>query len=364
MSPVRKGQRFRVRGVVLPEGTHRDLYVVDGRVTFAPVSDADTVASGFIVPGLVDAHCHVGLDAAGAVPPEVQEEQAIADRNAGTLLIRDAGSAADTRWIDKRDDLPRIVRAGRHIARTKRYIRNYGVEIEPHELVDAVAEQARRGDGWVKIVADWIDREVGDLRPCWPREALEPAIAKAHELGARVTAHVFGEDAPADLIAAGIDCIEHGTGLSADLIATMAERGVALVPTRRQIDNFPSYADQGQAKFPTYAAHMRALYSRADTTLRAAAEAGVPIYAGTDAGGFLPHGLIATEIRLLHERVGLSTFDALGAGSWRAREWLGVPSGLSEGAPADFVVYESNPLDDLRVLDAPARIVLRGAVVA
>ena len=355
---------FRVRGVVLPEAEHRDLYVVDGRVTYTPVAGADTIATGFVVPGLVDAHCHVGLDAHGAVPADEQERQAVADRDAGTLLIRDAGSAADTRWIDKRDDLPHIIRAGRHIARTKRYIRNYGVEIEPHELVDTVAEQARRGDGWVKLVGDWIDRDVGDLAPCWPGDALAAAIATAHELGARVTAHVFGEDSLPDLLAAGIDCLEHGTGLSPDLVATMAERGVALVPTRRQIDNFLEYAEQGEAKFPTYSSHMRALYARVDETLGSAAEAGVPLYAGTDAGGVLPHGLIATEVRLLHERVGLSPADALGAASWRAREWLGVDSGLAEGAPADFVVYESDPLLDLRVLGAPRRVVLRGAVVA
>ena len=58
----------------------------------------------------------------GAVPPEEQEAQAIIERTAGTLLVRDAGSAADTRWIDDREDLPRIIRAGRHIARTRRYI--------------------------------------------------------------------------------------------------------------------------------------------------------------------------------------------------------------------------------------------------
>lgn len=361
---ARTGETFRVRGVTLPDGRYRDLYVVDGRISETPVHDADLVAEGYIVPGLVDAHCHVGLDANGAVPEDVQERQALDDRAAGTLLIRDAGSAADTRWIDQRPDLPRIIRAGRHIARPKRYIRNYGVEIEPSELVATVTEQARRGDGWVKLVGDWIDRDVGDLRPCWPADELAAAVAAAHEAGARVTAHVFGEDALPDLLAAGIDCLEHGTGLSLDLIDVMAERGVALVPTRLQIENFPKYAVQGEGKFPVYASHMRALYARVDETLRAAAEAGVPIYAGTDAGGVLPHGLIATEIRLLHERVGLSRHDALAAGSWRAREWLGVHSELDDGAPADFVVYESNPLDDLGVLTQPARIVLRGNIVA
>ena len=176
---------FRVRGVVLPEREHRDLVVVDGRLSEEPAASAPVVADGWIVPGLVDAHCHVGLDEHGPVGEDVQEEQARTDRDAGTLLIRDAGSAADTRWLDDRDDLPVMIRAGRHIARTRRYIRNYGHEIEPHELPAYVAQEARRGDGWVKLVGDWIDRDLGDLAPCWPRSALHVAIATAHELGDR-----------------------------------------------------------------------------------------------------------------------------------------------------------------------------------
>jgi len=359
--PVRP---LHVRAVVLPEGVERDVRVdVHGRISDEPVRDDHSIADrGFLVPGLVDAHCHVGLDADGAVPPETQEEQARTDRDAGALLLRDCGSAADTRWLDGRNDLPRIVRAGRHIGRTKRYIRNYAAEVEPVDLVAEVERQAARGDGWVKIVGDWIDRDSGDLAPCWPADAVAAAIAKAHELGARVTSHVFGEEALPDLIAAGIDCIEHGTGLSEDLVASMAANRTALVPTRVQLDNFPSYAAGGEARFPRYAAHMRALHARADDTLRAAYEAGVPIYAGTDAGGVLPHGLIGQEVTALHQRVGLSAHDALGSASWNARKWLGFP-GLQVGAPADFVLYDEDPRADLRVLAAPARVVLRGTVV-
>ena len=74
----------------------------------------------------------------------------------------------------------------------------------------------------MKLVGDWIDRDVGDLAPLWPAEAASAAIDRAHELGVRVTAHVFGEQAVAELVEAGIDGIEHGTGLDADTIALMA----------------------------------------------------------------------------------------------------------------------------------------------
>ncbi len=353
-----------VAGTVLPSGETRDLYVVDGRITYEPVAAAERVAEGWIVPGLVDAHCHVGLDEHGPVSDEEAERQALADRDAGTLLIRDAGSAADTRWMDERDDLPRIIRAGRHLARPRRYIRNYAHEIEPAELPAYVAQEAQRSDGWVKLVGDWIDRDVADLAPCWPLDALRAAIDTAHAHGARVTAHCFGEESLPDLFEAGIDCIEHGTGLTTDLIDQMVVRGIALVPTVRQLENFPGYAAAGEARYPAYAARIREMFDRRKEVLGAAHEAGVAIYAGTDAGGVLPHGLIAEEIREL-AGIGMSAAEALGAASWHARPWLGRPGGnLDEGDPADFVVYDANPLDDLAVIADPRRVVLRGVVIS
>ncbi|AKH81711.1 amidohydrolase [Streptomyces sp. CNQ-509] len=356
---------LRVRGRVLTgrEEVRDELWVVGGRVTFTPPAAAREVVDieGWALPGLVDAHCHVGLDAHGAVDDATSEKQARTEREAGALLLRDAGSAADTRWIDGRDDLPRLVRAGRHIARTRRYIRNYAHEIEPDDLVAYVAREARRGDGWVKLVGDWIDREAGDLTPCWPREALAPAIAEAHRLGARVTAHCFAEDSLRDLVEAGIDCIEHATGLTEETVPLFAERGVAIVPTLVNIATFPELAAGGQAKFPRWANHMRRLHDRRYATVRAAYDAGIPVYAGTDAGGSLAHGLVGQEVGEL-VAAGIPAADAVSAAAWGAREWLGRP-GLEEGAPADLVVYEADPLADVRVLTAPRRIVLRGRVV-
>ncbi|MFT4082450.1 MAG: amidohydrolase family protein [Nocardioides sp.] len=353
---------LRFAGPVLPDGESRTLYVVDGRITHEPVAGAETAASGWIVPGLVDAHCHVGLGESGAVDDSETEAQAIADRDAGALLLRDCGSPADTRWVQQREDLPRLIRAGRHIARTRRYLRNYADEVEPADLVAAVAVQAERGDGWVKLVGDWIDRDAGDLAPSFPADAFAAAIATAHDHGARVTAHCFGHDVLTGLIAAGIDCIEHGTGLDLGQIEAMATAGTALVPTVLQIGIFPDLAAQAAPKFPAYAATMEDLHARRRETLMSAHEAGIPLFAGSDGGGNQRHGILPEEIIALH-RLGLPAEVALGAGSWRAREWLGHHAGLAEGDPADFVVYDADPLADLSVLARPAAVVLRGRVV-
>jgi len=353
---------MRFRGPVLPNGEARDLYVVDGLVTYEPQSGAETLAEGWMVPGLVDAHCHLGLDDDGAISHEETEQQALADRDGGALLIRDCGTAADTSWIQEREDLPRLIRAGRHIARTKRYIRNYAHEVEPAELSAYVVREAQRGDGWVKLVGDWISREEGDLTPSFPPEAFAEAIRVAHEHGAKVTAHCFGNAVLGGLLDAGIDCIEHGTGLTTDLIDQMVAGSVSLVPTVMQLEKFPEYAEAGGVKFPAYAETMTDLHRRRRDTIMAAHEAGVAIYAGSDGGGVARHGNISGEVQTL-AGLGMSAEQALGAASWRARAWLGLDGLLSEGTTADFVVYDRNPLDDLSALAEPRRIVLRGRVV-
>ncbi|MCC2593249.1 amidohydrolase family protein [Tessaracoccus sp. OS52] len=358
--PAPKGS-FHLYGVVLPETEPRDLWIRDGVISAEPVPDATTIASGcWIVPGLVDAHCHIGLGPDGAVSREVSLAQARSDLAAGTMLVRDAGSPSDTRWVQERGELPRLLRSGRHVARPKRYIRNLAVEVEPEDLVGQVRHEARSGDGWVKLVGDWIDRSVGDLTPLWPADVAAEAIAVAHEEGARVTAHVFGEQAVAELVAAGIDCIEHGTGMSDEVIAEMAARGTVLVPTMINLNRFPEYAEPGREKYPLFSAHLMDLYERRVDTIGKAIEAGVEVHAGTDAGTVVPHGQIQEELAELAALAGPAF--ALEATSWGARTWLGA-SNLTPGASADLIVCAADPREHLPTLGNPLAKLLRGVPV-
>ncbi|CAM4285976.1 Cytosine deaminase-dependent hydrolases [Mycobacterium basiliense] len=351
--------RLHVRGLRLPDQAPIDLWIVDGRVSTEPIAGADTVfAGGWILPGMVDAHCHVGLGQHGAIELDEAISQAETERDAGALLLRDCGSPTDTRSLDDHADLPRIIRAGRHLARPKRYIPGFANELEDEsQLPAAVAEQASRGDGWIKLVGDWIDRKVGDLAPLWSDDVLKAAIDAAHAHGARVTAHVFGEDALPGLINAGIDCIEHGTGLTDDTIALMLEHGTALVPTLINVENFPGIADSA-VRYPTYAAHMRDLYANTYPRIAAAREAGIAIYAGTDAGSTIRHGRIADEVEAL-KSVGMSATEALGAACWDARRWLGRP-GLDHGASADLLCFSEDPRQGPGFLSHPDLVLLRG----
>jgi imidazolonepropionase-like amidohydrolase len=345
-----------------------EVWVRDGRVSLtrpAPQGSATRELEGWVLPGLVDVHCHVGLGPDGAVDRARAEEQAVADRDAGVLLIRDAGSPADTAWVAERGDLPRLVRAGRHLARPKRYLRHYGLELDDvADLPGTVRDEARRGDGWVKLVGDWIDRDLGDrgdLRPLWPRDVLTAAVAAAHAEAARVTVHAFSEDVVGDLLAAGVDHIEHGTGIPPALMGEVAERGIPVTPTLLQVEQFESIARQADEKYPVYARRMRRLFARRHEQVRALYEAGVRLLVGTDAGGTIGHGRIADECAELVAGGGPAA-DVVAMASWRAREFLGFGA-MVEGSSADFVVYPADPRQDVGVLRHPSAVVLRGQVV-
>jgi imidazolonepropionase-like amidohydrolase len=357
---------LHLRGTVLVDDATEleEIWVADGRLTRTPPPGAGRARqiTGWVLPGLVDVHCHIGLGAGGEVDEEEAVVQAKADRDAGTLLVRDAGSPMDNRWVQQRSDLPRLVRAGHHLARPRRYLRHYGLELDDvAKLPEAVAEQARFGDGWVKIVADWIDRSLGadaDLTPLWPADVLRDAVAAAHENGARVTAHTFSHEALDPLLDAGIDGIEHGTGMDADHIAEAARRGIPVTPTLLQVGRFTEIADQAGSKYPVYAARMRRLHARRYEQVRDLHAAGVPLLMGSDAGGTISHGSLPAELAEV-ARAGVPTGDVVASASWRGRQILGVP-GIAEGASADVVVYDADPRKDVDVLARPSAVILRG----
>ncbi|MFS0705048.1 amidohydrolase family protein [Cellulomonas sp. 179-A 9B4 NHS] len=357
-----------LRGTVVLGDEHEvgEAWVVGDRLTLErPAGVPDAVLDGWVLPGLVDVHCHVGLAADGPVDDATAERQAIADRDAGVLLIRDAGSPADTAWVHARDDLPRLLRAGRHLARPRRYLRHYGRELaDVGQLPAAVREEAARGDGWVKLVADWIDRDLGadgDLRPLWPDAVLAEAVAAAHAAGARVTAHTFATESLDALLDAGVDCLEHATGATPDQVERIAAAGVPVTATLLQVAQFEAIAAQGEARYPRFAARMRAMHARRHAHVRDLHDAGVRVLVGTDAGGTIGHGRIADEAVEM-AAAGIPARDVVAAASWRTRAWLGV-DGIAEGASADVVVYDADPRAEVGVLAAPTAVVLRGARV-
>jgi imidazolonepropionase-like amidohydrolase len=343
----------------LPGGVARDAWVADGRLTFQPVDDAPTIVDeGWIVPGLVDAHAHLAL--ASPAPGPVREAigaSARAQLEAGVLFVREPGSPAGDLAADLGDELPGTVTAGRFLAPPGRYFPGLAEEVADADLAAAAGAHARAG-AWVKVIGDWFDDE-GRAGPNWSAEALREAREAAHAAGARITMHATIPPSLEQAIEAGFDCVEHGHGLTPEHATAMAAIGMAFVPTliigepiRELVGSMPITDDTRERWLAHVDGHPGAV--------RAAAEAGVAVYAGTDAG-MVPHGLVGQEIALLRD-AGLPGDAALAAGSWAARAWLGLP-GLEEGAPADLVAFPDDPRDDPRALSRPSLIMRAGRVV-
>ncbi|HEX2774572.1 MAG TPA: amidohydrolase family protein, partial [Micromonosporaceae bacterium] len=158
-------------------------------------------------------------------------------------------------------------------------------------------------------------------------------------------------------VEAGVDSIEHGMGMDPDLLPRMAEQGIALTPTLSVITT--SLAEVRERPDGPQKDWYVAGASAHGNLVAAAAEAGVTVLAGTDSSRL--HGRVVDEIRAL-AGAGVSPHQALAAASWTARAYLGL-AGLAQGAPADAVVYDEDPRIDLRQLDAPRAVILRGRVI-
>ncbi|MCI7512696.1 MAG: amidohydrolase family protein [Schaalia hyovaginalis] len=314
---------------------------------------------GFALPGFVDSHAHIGIGSAGPSTREEQEAQILAQRSAGVLAMRDCGSPVDTRWIDDRTDLPRLKRAGRHIARPKRYIRSLPVELDdPRDLPAEAARQAAAGGGWVKLVGDWIDRSMGadaDLAPLWDRRILIDAVAAVHDLGAKVAVHAFARETIDDLLEAGVDDIEHASGMDEDQAREIAARGVLVTPTLLQIELFADFAEQAGSKFPVYGRRMLRMFEERHERFAMMREEGVRLVMGTDSGGYQEHGTIAAEFAMW-EAEGVAREELLRIASIRSRADLGFGAPYEGG---DLIVFAEDPRT-LPVLGAPDAVVVRG----
>jgi imidazolonepropionase-like amidohydrolase len=353
---------YRIRGAIVPSGELRELWVVDGRFTFEGVNDAETLLDdAALLPGLVDAHAHLGI-ASPSDSDDPRERAAASARvhlQAGVLLVREPGGPdhAST-GLGPEIGLPRIITAGRFLAAPDTYFPGLAREVTDDELPDAVAEELAAGTGWAKVIGDTPLGGPG-MKRTYSRDALAAAAARVHELGGRIAIHCTDAEVIQDAIEARFDTLEHGSFLRGDQIEAAAAAGVAWTPTRTIDRGIREMARDMGWPDDAVAAVERQLDGQ-PAVLAAAAEAGVTILAGTDAG-MGPHGEIADEVQALRD-AGLDPSVALGAASWTARAFLGLP-GIQEDAPADLIAYRDDPLDPGTDLTSPALVMLNGQLI-
>jgi imidazolonepropionase-like amidohydrolase len=342
---------LRVRGVALPGGDPVDLYADGDQWTTDSVAHADLVAEGWLLPGLVDAHTHPGAETPGKPPEEsVLRDDLREHVAAGVTMIRAPGLAADPPdWFGRDEELPRAVHAGPWIAQHGQFFDGWGQRADHAELPRVAAEQAAR-TGWAKVIADWQPDDA-----VLPVEVLRQIVAAVHAVGGRLAVHSQHAAGGYAAVQAGVDSLEHGMCLDPALLSQMADQGTALTPTLSVITSSLARVRE-RPDGPLKDWYLTGATAHGKLAA-AAAEAGVTVLAGTDSR---PCGRVIDEVRALAE-AGVPVQQAIGAASWSARGYLGL-AGLTEGAPADVVVYDADPRGDLGQLAMPRAVVLRGKV--
>ena len=344
---------WAVQGIELPFGDRVIERWIDqsGSWSEQPISGAEMLPGRFVLAGLVDAHSHpaVGEGPSGPVALELDRTRAnlVGWAESGITLIRDVGSPGGlTLTLPPEVGLPAIRAAGRFLAPAGRYFPDLLVEpVDEADLVDAALEEVRRGAVWVKLIADFPHvPEFTDVAPTYPIELIAQLCDAVHQAGARVAAHATLPDL-GDLVAAGVDSIEHGPGLDERTISEMGQRGVAWTPTLCAMVGAEEAADAP----PERRERARQTRSRLTELLPLAVRAGVPVLAGTDVVGSIPR-----EVALLAE-MGLEPSEALAAASVWPRRFLALREDR-----VDIVTYRRDPRDDPSELRRPAAVVVAG----
>jgi imidazolonepropionase-like amidohydrolase len=312
------------------------------------------------VPGLVDMHTHPGAEEPGQPFDEAMFERHVrSHRDAGVLTIRCPGLVELLPLRLHQIPSPHILAAGPWLGAPGGFFEGWGQQMAVEDLPAAAEEQISHTDGWCKVVADWITTEEGQRRygPTIPPDVLHEIVTRVHAVGGRVAVHSQHPDGAEAAVMAGADSIEHGMHMSEDLLDRMASQGTALVPTMTAFSTIPE-AVQAKAAPDDFSRFMLAGWERHPSLVRAAWEAGVTVLAGTDD---LPHGNVLAEVEQLID-AGIPVDAALGAASWLALDYLGLPY-LRDGTRADLITYRSDP----RVADGfrrPERIIAGGTLIA
>lgn len=350
---------WHLQAIRLPYGTEpEDWWIVDGQMHDTAVAGAQDLPGGWFLPGgLVDAHVHLSMNFNGFALEDgssaLRAANLAVQRSAGVLAVRDAGLA----WGGEPEKAPAhgptVQSSGRLLALPGRGYPQVCHWVEADQLIDVALEEVSRGAAWVKIIGDFPgpDGNWFAAPPTYEHEVVRELVQAVHAAGARVMAHSTGL-AAADLVDAGVDSIEHGMQLNAELLAAMSQRGIAWTLT---LGTALKHVGPLAALDSPVGAMIRAELTRVRELLALAMSLGVPLLAGTDE---LPHGALAQEVAILHD-FGLSAADAIAVASTEARDFLGL-SAFGAGAPGDLVTFTSDPRTNLAVLHQPAAVVFGG----
>jgi imidazolonepropionase-like amidohydrolase len=322
-----------------------------------------------IMPGMMNSHAHLAWDGIHDLArqsmddaPEISAYKAAANMlkslRAGITLVRDLGMNTANIYTKQAVEQgifpgPRLLITGESIIQTGGHTYWCCREASgADEIRRAVREQVRAGADLIKIMGCHDTLEFTDAE-------LEAVIDEAHRNGLPITAHATYNDCIHRMASFGVDVIEHGGSMTDETIQLLLDKKIPIVTTfaplvmqaqtelARQY-NVPEWKIEERQKAVANPARYEGIVK--------AAQAGVPIAFGTDAGSpVVGHDVVAPELKFMVKLgVKRDNYDALRAATIVAARVSKLEADLGTlevGKAADMIVMDGNPLDDLDALE-------------
>lgn len=341
-------------------------------------------AGATVMPGLIDAHCHVTFDEPFSttelffhrregLSALVAAYNARKVLRAGVTGILDADCVYSTS-IDLRDAIeagvaegPRIACGGNALFTSVGGTAGMLIPDEGRlgyskvcagrdEIVQETRRQIKSGVDWIKVHVTGLvprQREAGEIQ-VWTLDELKAVVDTAHDLNIPVVGHCRNASSTRDAARAGFDMILHATYMDEEALEAVIEAKVPLVPSLTFQQVLADYghkvgANRGFQKiFEREIIDSSAMLSRAWC-------AGVPILAGSETGfSITPYGEWHwRELEVFTEHFGMTPLEAIycatGA-SGRALNLAGKVGTLEAGMLADVIVVRGDVAKDVTLL--------------
>ncbi|GAC1377643.1 MAG: amidohydrolase family protein [Hymenobacter sp.] len=363
-------------------GPEKDVVVPKG-------AELINLTSYTAIPGLINAHTHMTFywdRASGSNPwgqlgtlgPAVTvflaQENARKALETGVTTVRDLGSL-DNMDLAMRDLInrgamtgPRMLVAGNglHISSSPY---KAGAILDPGQCdgVEAVQRVARQqlaaGADWIKLYGSTgSDKDVTGFQT-FTYEEMKAAADVAHYAGKRIAIHSYGPDGARDAVRAGTNTVEHAIDIDDATLATMARKSIIYVPTVEHNRYYIAHKQEYGYDSATVA-ELNHYVEKNFATLKRALKAKVKIAMGSDAV-FTGFGENTRELAWF-VKAGMTPAQALQTATTTGAEMLGLEKQLGAIAPgylADLVAVEGDPLQDINVVIAHVKWVMKAGKV-
>lgn len=331
-----------------------------------------------LLPGLIDLHAHLTnwlpgspgpIDPAPGYAFEAADNlrQALAR---GVTTIRDVGSYGDV-GIAAKQAVARGLLPGPRVFACRNIIcmtGGHGSEAAaghareadgPDDVRRAVREQIKAGADLIKVTTN------GPLNiPEFTQAELDALVDEAHNGGRRVACHASLLESTRRALRAGVDTIEHGCELDAEVVDQMRRQGTFLVPTLLVLERIMQRWEE--LKDNPVLSRIPQRYAAQRTSFELALAAGIKLGAGVDpTPGTLAFADVAAEVATM-VAWGCPPARAIRAATGVAAEALGEEDRLGRLAPgllADVIAVDGDPLADVVALARVALVIKDGEAV-